>query len=71
MEMILEAAEAGGASEVIEKLENGVQTTLNPVQTAWSNQTDKYKKLQTILEKLEQEAKVSGGLINIPAFTVD
>ncbi|KAJ6556425.1 P-loop containing nucleoside triphosphate hydrolase protein [Mycena capillaripes] len=61
MEMILEAAEAGGASEVIEKLENGVQTTLNPVQTAWSNQTDKYKKLQTILEKLEQEAKVSGG----------
>jgi ABC-type multidrug transport system fused ATPase/permease subunit len=26
MEMILEAAEAGGASEVIEKLENGVQT---------------------------------------------
>ncbi|KAJ7307911.1 P-loop containing nucleoside triphosphate hydrolase protein, partial [Mycena albidolilacea] len=61
MEMILEATEAGGASEMIEKLENGVQTTLNPVQTAWSNQTDKYKKLQTILEKLEQEAKGSGG----------
>ncbi|KAJ6556320.1 P-loop containing nucleoside triphosphate hydrolase protein [Mycena capillaripes] len=61
MEMVLAAAEAGGASEVIEKLKDGVHTMLNPVRTAYGNQVDKYKKLQSILETLEQEADVSGG----------
>ncbi|KAJ6556272.1 P-loop containing nucleoside triphosphate hydrolase protein [Mycena capillaripes] len=61
MKMVLEAAEAGGASEVIKKLKDGVQTILAPVQTAYGNQIDKYKKLQSILETLEQQAEVSGG----------
>ncbi|KAJ7613642.1 P-loop containing nucleoside triphosphate hydrolase protein [Mycena polygramma] len=60
-EMIMEAAEAGGASELIKKFDDGVETVLCPVQTAYGNQVDKYKKLQSILESLEQQADVSGG----------
>ncbi|KAJ7811120.1 P-loop containing nucleoside triphosphate hydrolase protein [Mycena leptocephala] len=61
MEMVLQAADAGGASEVIKKLNDGVQTVLYPVQTAHGSQLEKYKKLQAILESLEQHAEVSGG----------
>lgn len=60
MEMVLQAADAGGASEVIKKLNDGVQTVLYPVQTAHGSQLEKYKKLQAILESLEQHAEVSG-----------
>jgi ABC-type multidrug transport system fused ATPase/permease subunit len=61
MEMVLRAADAGGASELIKRLKDGVQTVLQPIQTAYGHQLDKYKKLQSILENLEQENEVSGG----------
>ncbi|KAJ7032342.1 P-loop containing nucleoside triphosphate hydrolase protein [Mycena alexandri] len=60
MEMVLQAAEAGGATELIKKLEDGVQTTLSPVQTAQGNHLEKYKTLQSMLENMEKEADVSG-----------
>ncbi|KAJ7789192.1 P-loop containing nucleoside triphosphate hydrolase protein [Mycena olivaceomarginata] len=49
MKMILEAATAGGASEVIKKLNDGVETV------------DQHENLQKILADLEQRAEVSGG----------
>ncbi|KAJ7804826.1 P-loop containing nucleoside triphosphate hydrolase protein [Mycena olivaceomarginata] len=63
MKMVMEAAESGGASEVIKKLTDGLQTTLDPVQTARGHRLDKYqhKKLKSILEELEKKAEVSGG----------
>lgn len=62
MKMVMEAAESGGASEVIKKLTDGLQTTLDPVQTARGHRLDKYqhKKLKSILEELEKKAEVSG-----------
>ncbi|KAJ6584365.1 P-loop containing nucleoside triphosphate hydrolase protein [Mycena capillaripes] len=63
MARILQAVECGGASDVINKLTDGLQTTLSPVQTAEGYRLDKeeHKKLQSILEELEQQADVSGG----------
>ncbi|KAF7375311.1 Lipid A export ATP-binding/permease protein MsbA [Mycena sanguinolenta] len=61
LEMVLDAAEAGGASEVIKKLKDGVQAVLDPVQTATAHHIDDHKKLKLILENLEQRAEVSGG----------
>ncbi|KAK7055673.1 P-loop containing nucleoside triphosphate hydrolase protein [Favolaschia claudopus] len=61
MKLVLEAAEAGGASEVIKKMNDGIQTVLYPVTTAYGTQLEKYPKLQSILENLEQQAEVSGG----------
>lgn len=62
MKMVMEAAESGGASEVINKLTDGLQTTLDPVQTAHGHRLDKdkHKKLKSILEDLEKKAEVSG-----------
>ncbi|KAF8149666.1 P-loop containing nucleoside triphosphate hydrolase protein [Mycena galopus ATCC 62051] len=61
MNMVMEAAESGGASEVIKKLTDGLQTTLDPVQTARGHRLDKdqHKKLKLILEELEKKAEVS------------
>ncbi|KAJ7732127.1 P-loop containing nucleoside triphosphate hydrolase protein [Mycena metata] len=61
MQMVLQAAEAGGAAELIKKLEDGVQTTLSPVQTAYGYGLEKYKTLKSMLENMEREANVSGG----------
>ncbi|KAJ7652453.1 P-loop containing nucleoside triphosphate hydrolase protein [Mycena polygramma] len=62
-EMIMEAAESGGASEVVGKLTEGLKTMLNPVQTAHSQRLDKtqHKKLREILENLEKPVDVFGG----------
>jgi ABC-type multidrug transport system fused ATPase/permease subunit len=62
MKAVMEAAESGGASEVIKKLTDGLQTTLDPVQTAHGHRLDKdkHKKLKSILEDLEKKAEVSG-----------
>ncbi|KAJ7176356.1 P-loop containing nucleoside triphosphate hydrolase protein [Mycena crocata] len=63
MEMVMKAAESGGALDVIKKLKDGVQTVLEPVKTASGSNLDKekHKKLQSILEELEKKAEVSGG----------
>ncbi|KAF7353971.1 Lipid A export ATP-binding/permease protein MsbA [Mycena venus] len=63
IEMVLQAVDSGDASDVITKLKDGLQTMLDPVQTAEGNRLDKEKhtKLQSILENLEQKAEVSGG----------
>ncbi|KAJ7486905.1 P-loop containing nucleoside triphosphate hydrolase protein, partial [Mycena latifolia] len=63
MEMVMRAAEAGGSTEVISKLNEGVQTVLAPVNTARGAHLDKdkHKKLKQILEGLEKKAEVSGG----------
>ncbi|KAF7357995.1 P-loop containing nucleoside triphosphate hydrolase protein [Mycena venus] len=61
MKMVMEAAESGGASEVIKKLNDGAQAVLYPIQTAYGSQLENYPKLQKILENLEQYAEVSGG----------
>lgn len=61
-EMINQAAEAGGASDVISKLNDGIQTILSPVKTAQGPHLDKekHKKLKSILDGLEKAAEVSG-----------
>ncbi|KAJ6603585.1 P-loop containing nucleoside triphosphate hydrolase protein [Mycena vulgaris] len=63
MGMVMQSAEAGGASEVIKKLNDGANTVLSPVNTARGSHLnkDKHKKLQSILEGLERKADVSGG----------
>jgi ABC-type multidrug transport system fused ATPase/permease subunit len=60
--MIMRAAESGGSTAVIEKLNDGVQTVLDPVNTASGAHLDKdrHKKLKSILESLERKAEVSG-----------
>ncbi|KAF8206948.1 P-loop containing nucleoside triphosphate hydrolase protein, partial [Mycena galopus ATCC 62051] len=61
MEMVMEAASAGGATEVIKKLNDGVQTVLSPLRTASGHHIEDNEKLKSILENLEQHAEVSGG----------
>ncbi|KAJ7491750.1 P-loop containing nucleoside triphosphate hydrolase protein [Mycena galericulata] len=63
LDMVKQAAEYGGASEVISKLSDGIQTILSPVKTAQGPHLDKDKdkKLKEILESLEKQAEVSGG----------
>ncbi|KAJ7020069.1 P-loop containing nucleoside triphosphate hydrolase protein [Mycena alexandri] len=61
MDMVEKAAEAGGASEVIRKLKDGLETNLNPIQTAHANELEGHKKLEAILKNLESKADVSGG----------
>ncbi|KAJ6578164.1 P-loop containing nucleoside triphosphate hydrolase protein [Mycena capillaripes] len=63
MEMVMQAADAGGAEEVIRRLTDGVQTVLTPVNTARGAHLDKHKhrKLKEILDGLEKKAEVSGG----------
>jgi ABC-type proline/glycine betaine transport system ATPase subunit len=65
MKMILEAATAGGASEVIKKLNDGVETVLYPIPTAYGDQVDQHENLQKILANLEQRAEVSGRCLAI------
>ncbi|KAJ7734132.1 P-loop containing nucleoside triphosphate hydrolase protein [Mycena metata] len=61
MEMVENAVKDGGASEVISKLKDGLETNLNPMQTAYGSQLEGHKKLESILENLENKADVSGG----------
>ncbi|KAJ7486478.1 P-loop containing nucleoside triphosphate hydrolase protein [Mycena latifolia] len=63
MEMVMQAAEAGGSTEVVSKLNEGVQTVLAPINTAHGANLDKdkHRKLKQILEGLEKKAEVSGG----------
>jgi hypothetical protein len=62
MGMVVQAAESGGASEVLGKMNDGAQTILTPVNTATGvNLTvEKHMKLRPILESSEQKANVSG-----------
>lgn len=68
MQMVMQAAEAGGASEVIKKLNDGVNTVLSPVNTAYGSHLDKdkHKKFKSILENLEKKAEVSGENLSYP-----
>ncbi|KAJ7872797.1 P-loop containing nucleoside triphosphate hydrolase protein [Mycena olivaceomarginata] len=63
IDMILQAAESGGADGVIKRQNDGVNTVLHPVNTARGGHLDKYKhkKLKSILDGLEKKAEVSGG----------
>ncbi|KAK7055728.1 lipid A export ATP-binding/permease protein MsbA [Favolaschia claudopus] len=63
MDMIVQAAESGGANGVIQRQVDGIQTILNPVSTARSGHLDrhKHKKLKEIFDGLEKKAEVSGG----------
>jgi ABC-type multidrug transport system fused ATPase/permease subunit len=62
IDMILQAAESGGADGVIKRQNDGVNTVLHPVQTARGGHLDKYnhKKLKSILDGLEKKAELSG-----------
>ncbi|KAJ6458381.1 P-loop containing nucleoside triphosphate hydrolase protein [Mycena vitilis] len=55
------AVAAGGASELIQRLENGLTTVLAPVITSYGSQLDSNKKLRDVMEKLEQITDLSGG----------
>ncbi|KAF7335630.1 Lipid A export ATP-binding/permease protein MsbA [Mycena venus] len=59
-DMVMEAAESGGAEGVIKRQKEGLDTILTPVNTARGSHLDKHKhkKLKSILEGLE---KKSGG----------
>lgn len=63
-ERLIESARDGGALELIEKHENGLDTVLQPVLTAWGYDLDpeKHIVLQKRLEELEKKAEVSGTL---------
>ncbi|KAJ7627421.1 P-loop containing nucleoside triphosphate hydrolase protein [Roridomyces roridus] len=63
MEMIRQAAEDGGAADVIEKMTDGIETTLSPATTAESQYLDKerHKDLQEFYDGLENSTDVSGG----------
>ncbi|KAJ6592520.1 P-loop containing nucleoside triphosphate hydrolase protein [Mycena capillaripes] len=62
-DMVMQAAESGGAEGVIKRQKEGLDTVLTPVNTARSSRLDKHKhkKLKSILEGLEKKAEVSGG----------
>ncbi|KAJ7663113.1 P-loop containing nucleoside triphosphate hydrolase protein [Mycena polygramma] len=59
-EMVVKAAEAGGASEVIGKLTEGLGTMLAPVRTVHSQRLDEtqHKKLREIVEDLERPVDI-------------
>ncbi|KAG6816604.1 hypothetical protein H0H87_004696 [Tephrocybe sp. NHM501043] len=61
-DMINAAVQKGGASEVIAGLKEGLETNLEPVETAFSFGIDlpRHQALQDILDDLEMTAKVSG-----------
>ncbi|KAJ7352019.1 P-loop containing nucleoside triphosphate hydrolase protein [Mycena albidolilacea] len=63
IDMIMQAAELGGAEGMIKRQNDGVDTVLHPVNTARGGHLDKYKhkKLKSILDGLEKKAEVSGG----------
>ncbi|KAJ6516672.1 P-loop containing nucleoside triphosphate hydrolase protein [Mycena vitilis] len=64
-DMIKEAAREGGAAAVLDKLKEGVQTTLAPIRTAFKCSMDDdnltHKALKNIINKLECNTEVSGG----------
>jgi ABC-type multidrug transport system fused ATPase/permease subunit len=62
IDMVMQAAELGGAEGVIKRQNDGVDTVLHPVNTARGGHLDKYKhkKLKSILDGLEKKAEVSG-----------
>ncbi|KAJ7615767.1 P-loop containing nucleoside triphosphate hydrolase protein [Mycena polygramma] len=62
-EMVMEAAREGGAAGLLDKLKEGVETTLEPIATAFGYQLDdeKHKTLKGVLKKLEKTTEVSGG----------
>jgi ABC-type multidrug transport system fused ATPase/permease subunit len=62
-EMIMQAAEDGGAAGVIHKLVDGVQTVLHPDTVVYSGQLDqhKHRKLRSILEQLERRPAALSG----------
>jgi ABC-type multidrug transport system fused ATPase/permease subunit len=64
--MITEAAKHGGAYDLITKLENGMETILEPVQTAYKYNTteETHAVLMKEYEKLEKFAEVSGMLLS-------
>ncbi|KAJ7062624.1 P-loop containing nucleoside triphosphate hydrolase protein [Mycena amicta] len=57
------AAEAGGASALVDRLKDGIETVLTPVPTAYERLLDdeRHKDLKEFLSTLEKPAEVSGG----------
>jgi hypothetical protein len=68
--MIMQAARDGGAAGVLDKLKNGKDTILHPVQTAFGYQLDdeKHKTLKEVLGKLEKATEVSGACLSLSRF---
>jgi ABC-type multidrug transport system fused ATPase/permease subunit len=62
-EMVKDAAEKGGATGVIKKLDDGFDTTLDPMGWTYGSnlEEDPENPLQKALEKLEKKIEVSGG----------
>ncbi|KAJ7240576.1 P-loop containing nucleoside triphosphate hydrolase protein [Mycena rebaudengoi] len=63
LDMVMQAAEDGGAAALLGKFKDGVRTNLEPVVTAtgfFLNET-KHKTLQAFMSTLERSGEVSGG----------
>ncbi|KAF8062232.1 P-loop containing nucleoside triphosphate hydrolase protein [Lyophyllum atratum] len=62
VDMIKDSVEKGGASEVIAGMKAGLETILEPIQTAQGyNLESKHQVLREILQELEMPNEVSGG----------
>lgn len=72
-EMVLASAKDGGALGLIEKFSDGLDTTLEPVKTAYGHFLDdeKHKKLKEILGELEKSSSVSGRTGNFSLIATD
>jgi ABC-type multidrug transport system fused ATPase/permease subunit len=61
IDMITQSAKLGGAFDLISKYEEGFDTTLHPVQTAYLGHLNGANGLKDIFDKLEKQVDVSGG----------
>jgi ABC-type Fe3+/spermidine/putrescine transport system ATPase subunit len=63
IDMITQSAKLGGAFDLISKYEEGFDTTLHPVQTAYLGHLNGANGLKDIFDKLEKQVDVSGNHI--------
>jgi len=64
IDMITRSAKLGGAFDLISKYEEGLDTTLHPVQTAYLGYTNGEHPLKDLYEKLEKQLDVSGNYLS-------
>ena len=68
IDMITQSAKLGGAFDLIAKYEDGFDTTLHPVQTAYRGHLNEGHALKDIFDKLEKQVDVSGTHISCRFF---
>lgn len=72
-DLIMKSAKMGGATDILNKLNEGVKTILDPCSTQYSMnvEEDEETELATALKKLEKKIEVSGRLITflLPSAT--